>query len=473
MTLLSLARGSLANRRASVALTVLTIAISIALLVLVEQMRSQVREGFYRSVSGTDLIVGAPTSPVQLLLFSVFGLGNPTSNVSWDRYLEIADQPIVDWAIPISLGDAHEGYRVIGTTSAMFEHYRYAGGRELEFRKGHAFADLFDVVVGARAAERLGYAPGDKIVLAHGGGNVSLHHHDELPFFVSGVLAPTGTPVDQSLYIRLDAHHAIHIGWEQGRPRSDVMLTPEQARASASDHGHAHGDGDAGHDMRSNKPGQDLDEEHDHAHDDHQDDAPYASNAGTAAPEASLQPDDISAFLLGLKTRAAALGMQYRINQQREEPVLAILPGIALQQLWRITGLAEQILRVVAGLVVLAGLLGMLTALLTTLNERRREMAILRACGARPWQISALLLLEAAFITLAGIAAGLLLAYAAQFALGPWLLARFGIAISFAWPATWQWLVLGAIALAGVLIALAPAAMVYRRTLADGMQVRQ
>lgn len=459
MTLFSLARGSLSNRRASVALTVLTIAISIALLVLVEQMRNQVREGFYRSVSGTDLIVGAPTSSVQLLLFSVFGLGNPTSNVSWARYREIADQPIVDWAIPISLGDAHQGYRVIGTTGAMFEHYRYAGGRKLEFRQGSAFEDLFDVVVGARAAARLGYAPGDELVLAHGGGNVSLHHHDELPFVVSGVLAPTGTPVDQSLYIRLEAHHAIHIGWEQGRPRPDAMLTPEQARARAGEHVHAFDDGN--------------DHDHSHDHDLRASEDEVSPENAVGAPEASLQPGEISAFLLGLKTRAAALGLQYRINQQREEPLLAILPGIALQQLWRITGLAEQILRVVAGLVVLAGLLGMLTALLTTLNERRREMAILRACGARPWQISVLLLLEAAFITLAGIAAGLLLAYAAQFALAPWLLTRFGIAVSFAWPAAWQWLVLGGIAAAGVLIALVPAAMVYRRTLADGMQVRQ
>ncbi|MBL38802.1 MAG: peptide ABC transporter permease [Xanthomonadales bacterium] len=474
MTLFSLARGSLSNRRASVALTVLTIAIAIALLVLVEQMRSQVREGFYRSVSGTDLIVGAPTSSVQLLLFSVFGLGDPTSNVSWERYREIAGQPIVDWSIPISLGDAHQGYRVVGTTDAMFEHYRYAGGRALEFRRGGPFSDLFDVVVGARAAERLGYAPGDEVVLAHGGGNVSLHHHDELPFVVSGVLAPTGTPVDQSLYIRLEAHHAIHVGWEQGVPRREAMLTPEQARARAAAHDHDHGRKDDSQDNRQDGLGVDRDDDHDHDDDPGEPDgAESASNAAAAAPAASLQPDEISAFLLGLKTRAAALGLQYRINQQREEPLLAILPGIALQQLWRITGLAEKILRVVAGLVVLAGLLGMLTALLTTLGERRREMAILRACGARPWQISALLLLEAAFITLAGIAAGLLLAVAAQFALAPWLLERFGIAISFAWPAAWQWLVLAAIALAGVLVALVPAAMVYRRTLADGMQVRQ
>jgi len=422
MTLPGLARGSLANRRSAVALTVATIAISIALLVLVEQMRGQLREGFYRSVSGTDLIVGAPTAPVQLLLYSVFGLGNPTSNVTWTSYRDIATRPVVDWTIPISLGDAHAGFRVIGTTDAMLDHYRYAGRQALEVDDGAWFDDLYDVVVGARVAREQDYAVGDRIVLAHGGGNVSLQGHDDQPFTVSGVLAPTGTPVDQSLYISLQAHTAIHIGWESGRARPGELLTPEQARARAE----------------------------------------------------ALTPSEITAFFVGMKTRAAVFALQYEINQQYDrEALLAVLPGIALQELWRITGLAEQILRVVAGLVVLAGLMGMLTALLTTLNERRREMAILRACGARPWQIATLLLLEAAWITALGIVFGLVLATTAQLALAPWLLERFGVAVSLAWPSAWQWLVLAAIWVIGVVIALVPAAMVYRRTLADGMQVRQ
>lgn len=422
MTLLGLAAGSLRNRVGAVSLTVVTIAISIGLLVLVEQMRGQLREGFYRSVSGTDLIVGAPTSPVQLLLYSVFGLGSPTDNVTWTSYRELAADPLIEWTIPISLGDSHRGFRVIGTTDAMLEHYRYAGRQALEVARGAWFDDLFDVVVGARVARELDYSIGDEIVLAHGGGNVALQQHDSQPFTVSGVLAPTGTPVDQSLYISLAAHTAIHIGWQSGRARPGAMLDPDEARARAE----------------------------------------------------ALTPDEITAFFVGLKTRAAVFGLQYRINREYDaEALLAVLPGIALQQLWRITGLAEQILRIVAGLVVLAGLLGMLTALLTTLNERRREMAILRACGARPWQIASLLLLEAAVITAAGIALGLLLAWGTQLALAPWLLSRFGVAVSLAWPAAWQWAVLGGIWVAGVLVALVPAVMVYRRTLADGMQVRQ
>jgi putative ABC transport system permease protein len=463
MSLPGLAARSLLNRRASAVLTVATIAIAIALVVLVEQMRLQLREGFYRSVSGTDLIVGAPTSPVQLLLFSVFGIGNPSANLDYSRYQELAADPLVEWAVPIALGDAYRGYRVVGTTAAMFERYRYAGGQPLAFAAGAGFDDLFDAVAGAAVARQLGLEPGDPIVLAHGGGNVSLHHHEAQPFRLSGVLAPTGTPVDQAIYIRIDAHHAVHIGWERGMPEPARMLAPDQARALAADNDHDH--------------------DHDHGHDHAPGDAPGTGAAvdtdpqnhepaSMQTPAAGLEPSQVSAVLLGLKTRAAALGLQYRLNQQRERPLLAILPGLALQQLWRITGLAEQILRVVSGLVVLAGLMGMLTALLGSLAERRREMAILRACGARPWQVAWLLLVEAGLLTALGIGAGLLLAWAAQLALAPWLLNQFSIALSPTWPEAWQWLILGGIWVSGLLVALLPATLVYRRTLADGMQIR-
>lgn len=419
--LIRLARGSLANRVFAISLTVFTIAISIALLVLVEQMRNQVREGFQRSVSGVDLIVGAPTAPVQLLLYSVFGLGDATANVTWTTYDELSKARTVDWAVPISLGDSHQGFRVIGTTLEFFERYRFAGGQSLNVDRGEPWTDLFDVVIGAQVARQLDYAVGDQLELAHGAGNVSLMSHSGQPFTVRGILAPTGTPIDQSLYISLEAHHAIHIGWERGVPRPGSGLTPDEARAA----------------------------------------------------EAELTPDAVTAIFLGLTTRAAVFGLQQRINEYPDEALLAVLPGITLQQLWRITGLAERILLVVAGLVVLAGLLGMLTALLATLNERRREMAILRACGARPTQIAGLLLLEALLITLAGLVIGVVLAYLLQVAAAPWLLNQFGIAIEAAWPHARLLLVLGAIGLAGVLVALIPAALVYRRTLADGMQVRQ
>jgi len=420
MTLPSLAIRSLLNRRFAIGLTVLTIALSIALLVLVEQLRSEVREGFYRSVSGTDLIVGARTSPVQLLLYSVFGLGEPTNNVSWETFNALADTAEVAWAVPISLGDAHEGYRVVGTQVQFFDHYRYADRQPLAFAQGERFSDLFDVVLGHQVARNLGYSLGDQIVLAHGTANVSLQQHDNLPFRISGILAPTGTPIDQQLYISLTAHEAIHIGWQNGMPRPGADPTDAQARALAE----------------------------------------------------RLTPDSVTAILLGLTSRAAVFGLQRRVNDYRQEALSAVLPGIALQQLWRITGLAEQILRVVAGLVVLSGLLGMLTVLLTTLNERRREMAILRANGARPIQIAALLIFEAGLLAAAGILLGLILAVAVQAIAAPWLLSTVGVNLAVGWPSALLWKILAGIWLAGLVVGAVPALMAYRRTLADGMQVR-
>ncbi len=420
MNLLSLAWRSLVNRWFAVTLTVCTIALSIGLLVLVEQLRTEVREGFYRSVSGVDLIVGARTAPVQLLLYSVFGIGDATNDISWQTYTELKELAEVEWAIPMALGDSHRGFRVMGTSPEFFEHYRFGNRESLVLAQGEKFDDLFDVVVGSQVARQLNYSIGDQVVLAHGTGNVALQSHDDHPFTISGILAPTGTPVDQQLYISLPAHRAIHIGWESGVQRPGAGVDPDEARARADE----------------------------------------------------LRPNAVTAILLGLHTRAAVFGLQRRVNDYRAEALTGIMPGITLQQLWRITGLAELVLRVVAGLVVLAGLLGMLTVLLTTLSERRREMAILRANGARPWQIASLLVFEAGLIAAAGIGLGVVLAVTVQVLAAPWLLANLGLHIGLSPPALWQLGVLGLIFVAGLLIALVPAFMAYRRTLADGMQVK-
>lgn len=420
MTLLRLAIRSLSNRRFAVVLTMFTIALSIALLVVVEQLRTEVREGFYRSVSDTDLIVGARTAPVQLLLYSVFSIGNPSNNISWETYGEIAGHRTVEWAIPMSLGDTHRGYRVVGTNRDFFQHYRHSNRQALVLARGRVFDRLHDVVIGHQVARKLGYETGDELALAHGGGNVSLHEHDDHPFTVSGVLAPTGTPVDHTLYISLTAQEAIHVGWESGVRRPGAGLDPHEARERAD----------------------------------------------------QLEPDEITAVLVGMKTRAAVFGLQRELNDYEDEALSAIMPGITLQQLWRITGVAEQVLRLVAGLVVVTGLLGMLTVLLTTLNERRREMAILRANGARPWQIAGLLVFEAGVIVACGISLGVALAAVAIIAAAPVVLDMLGLVIGLSMPEPWQFGVLAAIFLAGLLVALIPAVMAYRRTLADGMQVR-
>lgn len=419
MHLLRLALASLANRRATALLTVLAIALSSCLLLAVERVRSETRSSFASTISGTDLVVGARSGAVNLLLYSVFRIGNATNNIRWDSYQQIAAMPRVKWAIPLSLGDSHRGYRVLGTSAAYFEHYRYGAQQPLRLAEGRAFDDLFEVVLGAEVAESLDYRLGEEIVLAHGVSKVSLTRHDDKPFRVVGILARTGTPVDRTLHISLTGMQALHVDWQHGMPaRGAARVDAEQAR------------------------------------------------------QLDLQPQAITAVLLGLDSRIATFAVQRAINDHRGEPLLAILPGVALQELWSLMGTAEQALLLVSACVVLVGLVGMLTALLASLGERRREMAILRSVGARPWQVAGLLLAEALSLTLAGLLLGLALLYLALGTGQGWVQSHYGLYLPLAWPSRHEWLLLGATLGAALLLGLLPAWRAYRQSLADGLTIR-
>ena len=173
MYLLRLALTSLNNRRFTALLTVFAIALSVCLLLAVERIRTETRASFANTISGSDLIVGARSGSVNLLLYSVFRIGNATNNIRWDSFEHFAGHPRVKWAIPLSLGDSHRGYRVLGTSAAYFEHYQYGRNQALQFTEGQQFGDLFEVVLGAEVADALDYKVGQQIVLAHGVSTVS------------------------------------------------------------------------------------------------------------------------------------------------------------------------------------------------------------------------------------------------------------------------------------------------------------
>ena len=417
MPTLLLAWKSLRNRRFTVVLTVVSIALSVALLLGVERVRNETRASFANTISGTDLIVGARSGGVQLLLYAVFRIGSPTNNISWQGYLEVAAHPRVAWSVPLSLGDSHRGYRVLGTNLDYFRHYRFGRGQALSFAEGGPFADLYDVVLGAEVAEALGYRLGDSLVIAHGGADVGFARHEDKPFRVVGVLRRTGTPVDRTLHVSLEAIEAIHLGWQGGAPFPGLSVSADQARR--------------------------LD----------------------------LAPKAITAALIGLKSKVATFQMQRFVNDYAAEPLSAVLPGAALSELWGLIGIAENALLVVSAFVVVVGLFGMLTALLTGLNERRREMAILRSVGARPGHVFALIMGEAGFLTLLGIGCGILLLYGLLLLGQPLIESRFGIAIALGAPSGREWLLLGLVMAAGILAGSIPAYRAYRLSLADGLAI--
>ena len=152
MNLLLIALKSARFRRTSIVLTVIAIAISATLLLGVDKVRKEARSSFFNTVSQTDLIVGARSSPTNLLLYSVFRIGNATNNVSWETYESIADRDEVAWTIPISLGDSHRGFRVMGTSSDYFDFYRYGSNKALTLDSGDRFEGVYEAVLGADVA---------------------------------------------------------------------------------------------------------------------------------------------------------------------------------------------------------------------------------------------------------------------------------------------------------------------------------
>jgi len=407
--LFGLARRSLFNRRVTAGLTVLTIGLSVALLLGVETVRSGARLSFTNTISSTDLIVGARTGPTQLLLYSVFRIGNATNGISYESYEEVASWPNVAWAVPLSLGDSHRGFRVLGTTDEYFSYYRYGRKQPLAFAEGAPFADAHDAVIGADVADALGYSIGSSLVVAHGLDSLGQTDHDDEPFHVTGVLARTGTPIDRTVHVSLQAIEQIHDGWEDGmppRPGHDILREHE-------------------HDMKAEppaiedgmppRPGHDIEREHEH-------DIEREHEHGMEA-----EPPAITAILLGVTSKLATLDIQRKVNTYEAEPLLAILPGATLQELWDSIGTLESALLAISVMVVGTGLLGMMTVSLAALNERRREMAILRSVGARPAHIFGLLVLESGILALAGALAGLAMLYALLGVLQPFIQASFGL----------------------------------------------
>ena len=414
MILFKLAYKSLLNRRASVLLTLLTIAISVMLLLSIERVRVDAKSSFSNTISGTDLIVGARTGDIQLLLSSVFRIGHTNNGVSWQSYQYITKQRGVKWSIPISLGDSHKGQAVLGTTLDYFKHYRFAKKQPLVFEQGQAFSSINEVVIGSEVAKKLAYQIGDEIVISHGMGNTSFHHHDDNPFKVVGILKPTGTPVDKTLHVPLAAIELIHGG---------------------------------GH----------------NAHDDHHD---HSSHALTGHPK------QITAFLMGFDSPLYTLQIRRNINQYKSEPLLAIMPTVTLKELWEMLAIIEKILLLFSFVVVIISLLGMLTTLLANLNQRRRELAILRSVGARPWQLFSLISMESLLTTFLGCLLGCILFYALMGTTAGYLQSQAGVSINISMLSDYELTLIGVIMAAGFIIGLIPATRAYFYSLSDGMSIK-
>lgn len=414
-TLLQLAFYSAWNRRGTLSLMLISIALSVMLLLGVEQLRAGARTSFAQAISGTDLVVGARSSPVQLMLYAVFRLGDATHNMHWSSFEKLAKHPAVAWAIPIALGDSHHDFPVVGTLASYFEYFHYGERQSLVFVQGGAFQGIFDAVLGADVAEQLHYQLGGEITLSHGHSSAEVAEHADKPFKVVGILQRTGTPVDRSIHVSLQAIEAIHLDWQGGAPMHGLSIPAQHVT------------------------------------------------------KFNLQPKEISAALLGLKNRAAVFQMQRVVNNFADEALLAVLPGVALEELWSMVALVEKTLLAVSALVVAVGLSGLVAVVLAGLGERRRELAILRSVGAGPGVVFMLLAIEALLVVIIGTLLGTLMVWLLSTLAGPVLQAKFGVSLAAGAFSDRVWLLLALVIMSGALVSLVPGYRAYRLSLADGL----
>ena len=369
------------------------------LLIGVQKIKLSAKESFSRSISGTDLIVGARSGDVQLLLYTVFRQGQPVANISWESVTDINAFREVKWVVPVSLGDSHKGYPVLGTSKAYFDHYKYGDKKNLSLREGATFNTHSEVVLGAVVAKALKYSLGDVIYLSHGIAKGGLSLHKNNPFRIVGILKPTGTPVDKTVHISLEGITALHV-----------------------------------------------------------DDAPHAD----------LSPKSVTGAFVGLKSKFTIFNVQRRITNWASEPLMAIIPGVSLSRLWQTVSTVDAALAAITVLVALITFLGLLLSLFMSLEQRRRELAILRTLGAHPSQLFFVLVLESLMITVSGVGLGVVLIGSVGTLLKPILEDKMGLILSLSSVTSTEMILVLGIIIFGVLTSLVPAYLAYKRSLSEG-----
>lgn len=413
MTLLWIVLRSLRQHALSSGVTVLVCALASGLVLSVFSLERQARNAFTADV-GFDGVLGARGSKLQLVLNAVFHLETSPGNIPWSLYQEVKNTPGVELAVPYAVGDNYAGYRIVGTSEELFERWTYGDGQKLEVGPGEVFFDptLREAVLGSQAAKGTGLRLGSVFQPVHGFSADSTFVH-ETDYRVVGVLEPTGTPLDRVIFIPIE-----------GIFRMD------------------------GHVLRGT--GDD-----------------YVPDVTEEIPD---EHKEVSAVLLKLSSPRRARMLSERYNRQGDAATLAAPISTVLVEIFDKLGRAVLVLRAVAFLVVIEGALAILAALWNTMNERRREFAILRALGARRRTVFGAIVLEATAIAVIGAALGYLLYGLVGLAAAEYLRTEVGVLLEvFAWQPVFAYVLPGA-AILGAVAGLLPAVRAYATEVATNLR---
>ena len=410
--MLSLLLKSMRSRIIPTSLVTISLMASMVLLLSIERIQQGTEEGFNQSISGVDAIIGPRSSSLELVLYTVFHLGRPTNNITTKTINDVKQRSDISWLVPIALGDGHRGYRVIATEPNYFQHIRYGNNQPLTFSKGAPFTELSEATLGSDVAEKLNYSVGSEIQITHGSIESIGSKHDDFSFTVTGVLNKTGTPIDQAIFLDLKGYELLHLGWKSGKKVFSL---------------------------------EDIDL--------------------SSLPPDALNPKTVTAAFVGLKSKLTIFNFSKNIREYTEEAISAVIPGIALSELWSIVGLVDKGFQLLSWIIIAISLIAMVTLIIASLDNRKQEMTIYRANGASPKFLAAMVICESLVIGLVAIIGAIILVTAVTYFATSQLNLALGISPSFKWTSLDEIKVFGIILLSGVLSSLIPAAMVFRKNL--------
>ena len=410
--MLSLLLKSIRSRIIPTSLVTISLMASMVLLLSIERIQQGAEEGFNQSISGVDVIIGPRSSSLELVLYTVFHLGRPTNNITTKTIDDIKIMNDIDWIVPIALGDSHKGFRVIATQSNYFEHIKYSDNQSLTFLKGRAFSELPEVVLGSDVADKLNYSLGSNIQITHGSVEATGNKHDDFSFKASGILNKTGTPIDQAIFVDLKGYELLHLGWKSGKK----VFSLDNIDLST-------------------------------------------------IPKEDLNPKTLTAAFVGLKSKLTLFNFSKSIREYPNEAISAVIPGVALSELWSIVGLVDKGFELLSWIIIAISLIAMITLIIASLDNRKQEMTIYRANGASPRFLATMVIYESLVIGLVAIIGAIILVTIVTYFATSQLNLTLGISPSFQWISLGEIKVFSVILLAGVLSSLIPAVMVFRKNL--------
>ncbi len=365
MNLLKISTNNLKDKPLTTSLSILLMALGIAIISLLLLAGKQIEEKFTRNVAGIDMVVGAKGSPLQLILASIYQIDSPTGNISMEEANRLTRSPLVKSTIPLSMGDSYQGYRIVGSNEKYLAHF------QAEFETGQVFSKAMEMVVGSKVAKNLGLKVGDAFASQHGFDGEG-EAHEEKKFKVVGILKTTNSVLDALLITPLESVWAVHDEHhedEVGKGANALKLLDEEQPQSGEEHHH--------------------------------------------------EEDSKEITSLLVKFRNPAMGMMMARSINQNSTLQTATPAIEINRLFALLGVGVDALKWIALVIIIVSGLSVFVSLYNSLKERKYEMALMLSMGASRTKLFLLLLLEGLIISTIGFVIGIFLSR-----LGLWIMSE-------------------------------------------------